>query len=329
MKIKIMGAMVAATALLSGCDFKQANPTCILGHGEYIVKYVPVDPAADTCGLPGGELIGMQRYAPTKDRGAIIAIRAQPEGLRGEAAFEEFIEDKVENDERPWTEVWVDEFSNTFSRAFDLGDSTIGVGQFPEADAPNADGFCEVSDFGFTASASAAEAIAYNDANFILDEVGDDEFEWTVVEDPSTEVIEGAQTVSYAFTDTKFYVSARSAGVTFTSNLTYTSTIEGVAAGDATETCTAEFTAVGMFPAANIYGIPNQCETVADCDPCPFNPEGRYTAGSGINPDLQTACDPNVYGGWCVLAGTELPGFRSDTEIQEMAEECAARSDGE
>jgi len=321
MKIKIMGAIVAATALLSGCDTKQANPTCILGHGEYIVKYVPVDPAADTCGLPGGELIGMQRYAPTDDRGAIIALRTEANGLRGPDAFEGYFDETVAADPKPWAEVWVE----TFSRTFDLGDGTIGVGEFPEADEPDADGFCAVTDFGFTASASAAEIVAYDDANFELVEVEDDEFEWEVRDDASFEVLEGPQQVSYAFSDTKFYVSARAAGVTFRSNLTYTSTIEAPGA----ESCTAEFIAVGMFPAANIYGEYNLCETVADCDPCPFNTEGIYTAGSGINPDLQTACDPNVYGGFCVLAGTELPGFRSDAEIEEMAAECAARSDGE
>ena len=94
------------------------------------------------------------------------------------------------------------------------------------------------------------------------------------------------------------------------------------------ETCTAQFTAVGMFPVANILGEYNQCDTVADCDPCPFDADGQYTTGSGINPDIKTTCDPNIYGGWCIIEGTELPGFRTDAEINEMSEECAARSSG-
>lgn len=324
MKTKIMGAMAAATVLLSGCDFKQANPTCVIGHGDYIVKYVPVDPAADTCGLPGGEVLGLQRYAPNATAGARVAFRTQDGGLRGQSAFEGLLEEKENTDPQPWTEAWFD----TFSRTFDLGDGTIGLGQFPQADEPDADGFCAVTDFGMVASASEAEFVAYDAANFELVEVKPDTFEWLPTDDATTEVVEGAQSVTYAFTNTKFYVSARSAGVTFRSELTYTSTIEAPGASS----CTAKFTAVGMFPVANILGTPNFCDpddaTNAACDPCPFNADGQYTAGSGINPDLKTTCDANVFGGFCVLDGTELPGFLSDEEIKARSAECDARSSG-
>ena len=87
----------------------------------------------------------------------------------------------------------------------------------------------------------------------------------------------GTRSVSYVWSNVRFYVTANDPGTIMSANVQIT---EGA--------CVATYDAIGVWPDA-------ECTTDADC-----SPEADYTAnpprplGSGINPDYATVCSDNV-----------------------------------
>ncbi|HLT29196.1 MAG TPA: hypothetical protein VK013_04085 [Myxococcaceae bacterium] len=328
MKSKIIGALVAAAALTTGCATEQAQPQCLVGHGDFIVKYYPKDAAAESCGFPStrGEILSLDRYVATDTEPARLGVRLPAYlGDLGTQGIDFNFEPPADLDPR-FEDAW---FSG-LERTTDLNSNpAVGVAQFDESDAPDADNFCRVSDFGFTATASAATAPSSDPSNYEEVPVDEDDpsagTEWVLVADYVEEELQGAQTAEYAFKNVEFYVTTRSPGVTFRGDLTFTQTTGGAS-------CTGEFTVVGLAPA---FGGANTCATDADCDPCGYAPDGSYVGGTGIIPDLDVVCDQDLYGGFCFLRETtdgqppELPSFVDDATLAAFTERCQANQRGE
>lgn len=354
MKNKILGVLVAAAALTTGCATEQAKPQCAVGHGEFIIKYYPKDPS-NLCGAIAntGEAMAIVKYPAFGDSPGTLAMRL-PEvygtiargynaagtpvrtlGLRSLRGAEEFWDGSLE-----WNAIGA--YSVSFAREYDVDvdAGSVGTAQFDASDEPGADNYCRVTDFELTGSAGEATAVVQDAANFELIAspvaANPDRMVWRAVENAPTEVVQGAQDVTYAFKNMAFYVTTQSPGVTFQADLTYTETITGVGAG---ESCTAEYTAIGLAPAFNpLYGGragPNTCRDDADCDPCAYAPDGTYVVGSGIGPDLDVVCDPDIYGGFCFLRETtagqapELPSLLTQAQIDERTAQCARNQRGE
>src|SRR5690606_33759125 len=266
MKIKIIGALVAAAALATGCATEQAKPQCLVGHGDFVIKYYLKEgqPAcAANLGITGtGEILSLVKYPKAGDTPSSMAIRYPRYvgdlqlGVQGLGGLEDFFGSIPEDLEDEHVDAWL----SGFSRTYDMNSSpAVGVGEFDISDEPEADNYCRVTDFGFTSNAGAAEFPTSDPANFV-----EEDGEWVVADDAEYAAVQGPQKVTYAFKNTAFYVTTESPGLTFRSDVTFTEEITGVGAG----TCTAEFTAIGMAPAYNVLGTPNVCGSDLDCDPC-------------------------------------------------------------
>lgn len=330
MKSKIIGALVAVAALTTGCATEQAKPQCLVGAGEFIVKYYPKDEASKACafgdGAPSqGELLSVQRYLGQDGAAPSAAFRL--------SAYLGHLGTQTISDVQPPATLDED-FEDAWYSGLDFSTSlnsapAIAVAQFDESDAPDADNYCRVSDFGFSATATEAVAPTADAANY--EEVPVDPAdpskgtEWVLVDAPTTEVIQGAQEAVYAFKNVEFYVTTRSPGVTFRGDLTLNLQND---AG----TCSGEYTVVGLAPS---HDGANTCESDADCDPCGYAPDGSYVGGTGILPDLDITCDPDLYGGYCFLRDgadgqpPELPAFVDDATLAAFNERCQANQRGE
>ena len=312
MKNKLIGVLAAAAALTAGCATNQPDPACVTGHGDYAVKYIvkSVEGPGDCsefvpAGQVVGESLGVQRYPSwTDDSGtrhqATMAIRSAGPGID---TFSYAYTLPPTAPEDGFFDAWFD----AAAPELDLSvEKTTAVGEFPESDTPDADNICAVA-------APLVLTVSHPDTQYPVY----DQNTWTFnttkkiweLDEPVVFATRPAVTATYRFENTKFYVSARSPGVTFTSDLTYSET---TAAG----TCTAQIAAVGLYPAV-------ACTTNADCDPCADVGAGR-TTGSGIIPDLATRCYTNI--GMCVLAVNELPGFKTDEQLDAESAECADRT---
>jgi hypothetical protein len=117
-----------------------------------------------------------------------------------------------------------------------------------------------------------------------------------------------AMTVKYEWANVAFYVSPSLIGTQFKADLTFTK-----------DACTATYKVVGLYP-----GVP--CEKTVSvmtcdgetteegtgmpndeaCSPCADPAKGRAT-GSGISPDVEVACDPDVL---LCLPKADLPSLR-------------------
>ena len=96
-----------------------------------------------------------------------------------------------------------------------------------------------------------------------------------------------AVTARWEWSNVRFFVTAALAGTIFTGNLTYTQ-----------DGCTARYSVRGLYPAVHctkevtdpVTMMPSEVRNPALCSPCADPSMGRAT-GSGINPDIDTACD--------------------------------------
>ena len=331
MKSKIIGVLVAAAALTTGCATEQAQPQCLVGAGDFVVKYYPKDEAAAACAFGDaapsqGELLSIQRYLGQDGNAPTVAFRLSAYlGYLGTQTIEVDPAPPAGLDE-DFEDAWFSgvEFTTSLNT-----DPAIAVAQFDESDAPDADNYCRVSDFGFSAQASAVTAPTADPSNYEEVPVDPEDpsagTEWVLVADFQDETIQGEQSVEYAFKNVEFYVTTRSPGVTFRGDLTLNRESD---AGS----CSGEYTVVGLAPA---FDGANTCETDADCDPCGYGPDGSYVGGSGIIPDLDVACDTDIYGGYCFLRETtdgqapELPNYVDDATLEAFTERCAANQRGE
>lgn len=316
MKNKLIGVLAAAAALTAGCATKQPEPACVTGHGDYAVKYIvkSVEGPGDCsefvpAGQVSGEALGIQRYPSWTEKSgtshlATMAIRSAGAGIDANSYLYTLPETAFDD---PFFDAWFDAAAPELDFSID---KTVAVGEFPESDTPDADNICAVAaPLVLTVSHPDKQYPVYDQNTWTNTETDPEEEPNFVLDEPAVLATRPAVTATYRFENTKFYVSARSPGVTFTSDLTYSETTAG-------GTCTAQIAAVGLYPAIG-------CSTDADCDPCADVAAGR-TTGSGINPDLATTCDTNL--GMCVLAGNELPGFKSDEQIAAESAECANRT---
>lgn len=96
---------------------------------------------------------------------------------------------------------------------------------------------------------------------------------------------EGAEQISYTYSNVEFYVTAASPGTQVKGEVAVTS--GGTTCG---------YTFYGMYPAVG-------CAEDADCNPVADPATQRYT-GSGINPDFPTKCNTDV--GYC--QAVDAPG---------------------
>jgi len=102
---------------------------------------------------------------------------------------------------------------------------------------------------------------------------------------------EPALNVRYEWSNFQLYVTAGAPGTQFSGDLTYTE-----------DTCTLEYSVVGLWPGVfcadedeNGNLVPNDLY----CAPT-ANPEAGLPVGSGINPDITTVCDPELF--YCIQA---------------------------
>jgi hypothetical protein len=257
-----------------------------------------------------GEVLGVSRYSPPKGKGVPrVSVGSDADNLYA-TAFPAYSSWVAQADGQPWQ----DAFEGTIGNAVENLDSNFGVADFPETDQPDAEDICAAkAPITFTTTRSAVTAVEPIAANFELDE-GDpadpEDDEWVPTDTATETTLSPASSVTYTFNNAKWYTTARSPGITFTSDVNYKQVRDGV-------TCEATYKAVGLWPAVH-------CSAPVDCDPCADPLHGRPT-GSGINPDLKTTCDTDL--GLCVLAGDSLPGFYTDDEIRTRSEECKARTE--
>lgn len=331
MKSKIIGVLVAAAALTTGCATEQAKPQCLVGAGDFIVKYYPKDDAAKQCAFGDdaasqGELLSVQRYPSVDGAAPTAAFRLS--AYLGYLGTQTISGDVAPSDtlDEDFVDAWYSgvEFATTLN-----SDPAVAVAQFDESDAPNAENFCRVSDFGFSASATELTAPTEDASNFVEVPVNPEDpsegTHWILDPDFVAETLQGEQSAEYAFKNVEFYVTTRSPGVTFRGDLTLS--LENDAG-----TCTGEYTVVGLAPS---FDGANTCATDADCDPCGYGPDGSYVGGTGILPDLDIVCDPDLYGGYCFLRETTageapvLPAFLDDASLDAFNERCQANQRGE
>ena len=101
--------------------------------------------------------------------------------------------------------------------------------------------------------------------------------------------MQGAVKVTYAWSNVRVLTTNAYQGIVFAADLKYTDAVQG---------CTAEYQALGLYPAVGCSVTDAMGNTTLDpslCDPA-ANPDAGHAAGSGINPDFQpnVYCDPDV-----------------------------------
>jgi hypothetical protein len=67
MKLRMLSLAIVATAMgvcIAGCPFIQGQPPCLIGHGEYTVKYTlkSGEPTTGLCAQKKGEYVGIEKF---------------------------------------------------------------------------------------------------------------------------------------------------------------------------------------------------------------------------------------------------------------------------
>ncbi len=297
-KLLLLAAALGATGLIS-CSIPK--PECTVGQSGFLgglsgndylafaVRYVPKDNNPNSCPVMTGELVGMQSYHPAKEGDeqnrdfskTSIAIRTQSSG------------------ELYW--MIEDFFGGDVARA----ETPNAEGPFVAAD-PDASDFCQVTE--------AESRVNFAGTTLPLVDPGctsnDECPEATGVATSTCELIDAANEVracsvvyaptdlGYKWSNIQVYVTAATPGTQFTADVQIT--ING---------CSAEYTAVGMWPAVDCTDYYREEPTFLPddllCDPEP-DPEGlrsvdavngsmKRAVGSGISPDFgPVKCDATI-----------------------------------
>jgi hypothetical protein len=250
------------------CSSEQPSIKCQTAHGGFSVKYTLVNGTGDCAMLTGG-VVGVHTYARAPgDKSADWA-----------------------NWDKPPIAIRPDEVGALLDEyGTDLDPTKLYArGEFTD-DVPPADGFCKVG--------------TMNPINMALPETQPP----TPMGMPMPPKLP-AKSVGYEWTDVKFYVSPSVIGTQFTAKLKYT--LNG---------CTANYTVTGLYPSVGCEqtmtvtgpdgkametgtGKPNQ----SACEPCADPSMGR-PQGSGIVPDIEVTCDPQVL---LCLPKNAAPSLRS------------------
>jgi hypothetical protein len=306
MKTKTLGSIVALGLAgmfgFGACSQPRAECQVALATTgyAYIAKYkVKTPPAAGCEGIVrSGDRLGMEFYHPPTEDGTTYdpsktSFVIQPRALGLEALIREdaaaYVADSgLGCDGDP---------SSCLDN--DPSHHAYGVLDFASSE-PDEGNFCDGS-----AVATQAATMSFPEIPEVPDPEGGEPFQEAM---PAT-------TIKYEWKNPKFYVTAAAPGTQFSADLTYTE-----------DDCTVEYEVIGMWPAIYCGGYDEDgYPTYADpddtaCDPCP-PPGAPY--GSGISPDFQTKCDPELF--FCVLkdAKDKTKDATSIPQLLDSPIECA------
>lgn len=262
---RMQASALAASALLIviGGSCTQPKMHCTTAHGDFAVKYELVSGDANSpCAMHTGDLVGMQTYYATGGVNGTPNWNAGSAALRPALAGDAIEEAYAWGSDRAMPPVipGIEDLDRYTANA--LGDFTSG--------RPDADDFCEIPELTSTVMIPALPALA--------EELGDPM-------DPEDDLpavdMKAARTIRHEWSNARWLTNPDAQGTQFEADLKITE-----------DGCTAEYRAVGLYPAIG-------CATDEDCT----------TEGVGINPDFAVRCDTGVYGGYCVLA-KDIPSYK-------------------
>lgn len=267
-----MGLASAAFFVFAGASCDQPTIQCVVGHGPFFAKYELISGDAACYGGTLGEDIGLSTYlAPNEDRSLADyddrSIAIQSTTLGQLARDRE-------------------------GAGFELGtDKPYGFGKYTTN--PDANNIC------YTGGANGtATALSMADMNI-------EEFDTGEVDDMGNPVILPAMHYQQEWRNIRTYVTAGVPGTQAVGEMVF----RDVDAG-----CEASYKFVALFPSVfcgrevdtDGDGEPDDYEPDNDaCSPVADPAKGRVF-GSGINPDFETTCDPQLL--HCVLTTDPLPG---------------------
>jgi hypothetical protein len=284
--LKSVGAASIAGALAwSGCA--QQGVSCATAHGAFAVKLTLKTDTAGVCAESVGGVYGLATYnavgaegRPDLDK-ASMAIQAEEFGIIvGDA--EARLGDVVDPD----------------GKLYAQGDFTA---------AEPAAGVCAVPEL-VAASKNVPLQPLIPEVPEVVDDPNTPEDESAPAE-PAVPAVQ-ATAYKYEWSDLKFLVSEANQGTRFVGTLRLTINKEAIADDPATadvdesvpgSDCVAEYEAVGLYPAVYCMSEDADGNPVADDRLCSATPiaEAGMVTGSGISPDFETVCDPDLF--LCVL----------------------------
>lgn len=245
-----VGSIVALVILTALLTGCKEPPIyCASGRGDFAVKYALAG-GDEPCSTLLGDVVGMQSYSQVKDE------------------LPDFGDASVGFQAARLGDFWVHALeqglgdANADHRTYSLGDF---AGSFPDED-----GFCSIPE----------TSLAEQDLPEVPEIPAVEDDPTTPDEDESIPAVpvQPAISLSYAWRDVRFFVTPDSQGTQFTADLTYTE-----------NECSAEYRAVGVFPA-----VP--CMTDDECN----------DEANGMNPSFAVHCDPDLL--LCVL-NEDPPSF--------------------
>lgn len=238
----LLTAALGASALLFGACSVEAPPQdCTNNHSDYAAKYYKKTSSGPECEL-AGELIHLEKYRPFDARPQLGILPAQ---------VNPYVKDILATYDTDSPEAG-------FCSVADPEKLTVSVPEMTRelSEEELANGFVDGGIFQFKDGGS----LALRSDGGVPD--GD------------------AYTVSYDFSNVRFYATPEVPSTQFQADLTYT-----------IDSCTATYNVVAIYP-------PKECKTEEDCLPNRDLDAGRL-AGSGINPAFDTFCDAVT--GYCHL----------------------------
>jgi len=256
---------VASAGVLLSTGCTAEGVTCATAHGDFAVKLSLTSGSDEACNGLVGGWYGVQTYNQPRSDG-------RPNAEDSTVAIKS--EDMG---------IMIDDYSARLGDIPDAVNPPFALGPFssgkPEGDV------CTVP----TLAPARQDFPALEAIPAVPDDPATEEDE-SEAEVPAEE----PKTVEYAWSNMRFIVSPSIIGTVFTANLTHK--VNG---------CTAEYTAVGLYPA--VYcGDDDGNPVDALCAP-EANPELGTPYGSGINPDFRDSikCNPDLL--LCMFEDGKLP----------------------
>jgi len=267
-----MGLASAAFFALSGASCSQPAIQCVAGHGPFYAKYELVGGDAACLGLDGEE-IGLSTFLAPNADGSLADYSKRTIAIQS-TTMGDLVRDR---EGAGFT------LSEREDKAYAYGDYTTD---------PDANNIC------YAGGANGTAALAAADVNI-------PEFDTGEVDDMGNPVLLPAVHLRQEWKNIKVYVTAGVPGTQAVGEMHF----EDVLAG-----CQADYKFVALFPAV-FCGA--EVDTDGDGEPDSYAPDdtlclpdpdpavGRVF-GSGINPDFETTCDPDLL--YCVLTSAPLTG---------------------